>query len=81
MAIKCCTVPSAMPGFFGVTAMDTSVAGVTVSAVDPETPPSAAAIAVDPDATEAANPLEPATLLMVAAAVADDDQVTAAVRS
>ena len=79
--MKCCTVPNAMLEFAGVTDRDTRVAGVTVSAVDPETLPSAAAIVVEPAAVEVATPLEPAALLIVAAAAVDDDQVTAVVRS
>ncbi len=39
VAVNCCVVPLAMLGFAGVTAMDTSVAGVTVNVVFPEIPP------------------------------------------
>ena len=79
--MKCCIVPNAMLGFVGVTARETSVAGDTVSVVDPETVPNAALIVVDPEATEVANPLEPAVLLMVAAAAVEELQVTDAVKS
>jgi hypothetical protein len=79
--MKCCAVPNAMLEFAGETARDTSVAGVTVSVVDPETLPSTATIVVEPAAAEVAIPLEPAVLLMVAAAVTVDDQVTDAVKS
>jgi hypothetical protein len=48
--------------------------------VDPETVPDVALIVADPAATELANPLEPAALLMVATAVFDELQVTVAVR-
>jgi hypothetical protein len=78
--MKCCTVPSAILELFGVTAMDTSVAGVTVSVVDPDTFPSAAEIVVEPAAIEVATPLEPAALLIAADDVVDA-QVTAVVRS
>ena len=70
-----------MIGFVGVTDSDTSVAGVTVSTVDPETLPNAAMIVVDPETTDVADPLEPAVLLMVAAAIVDELQLTNAVKS
>jgi hypothetical protein len=79
--MKCCIVPNAMLGFVGVTARDTSVEGVTVSVVDPDTLPDEAVIVVDPEATEVANPLEPAVLPMVAAAAVDELQFTDAVKS
>ena len=60
--------------------MDTSVAGVTVSVVDPDTLPDAAVIVVEPAATGVANPLEPAALLIVATPVLDELQATAVVR-
>ena len=61
--------------------MNTSLAGVTDSVVDPETLPNAAMTVVDPEATEVANPLEPAVLLMVATAAEDELQFTNAVKS
>ena len=61
--------------------MDVSNAAVTVKVVDPEMLPEAAVIVVDPVATEAANPLEPVALLIVATPVLDELQVAAAVRS
>jgi hypothetical protein len=61
--------------------MDTSVAGVTVRYVDPDIPPDVAMIVVDPVATEEAEPLELAALLIVATPVLDELQVTAVVRS
>jgi hypothetical protein len=70
-----------MLGLFGVTARDTSVAGVTVSVVDPETLPDAALIVVEPAAAEVATPLEPAALLIVAIPVAEELQVTVFVKS
>ena len=53
---------------------------VTVSVAVPETLPNVAVIVVEPAATEVANPLEPAALLMVATAVVIDFQVTDVVR-
>jgi len=76
VAINCCVVPRAMFGFVGVTAMDTSVAEVTVKEVVPEMLPDAAVIVVCPVATEVASPLEPEALLMVAMAVFEESQVT-----
>jgi hypothetical protein len=70
-----------MPGSVGVIAMDTSVAGVTVRVVDPDMPPEVAVIVVDPAATEEADPLEPAALLIAATPVLDKLQVNAVVRS
>ena len=70
----------AMLGLAGVTAMDTSVAVVTVSVVDPDIPPDVAVTVVEPAAAEVANPLEPAALLIVAAPVLDEFQVIAVVR-
>ncbi len=63
------------PGF-GVTAMDTSVARVTVSAVEPEMFPEAAVMVVVPIATGVTFPLEPDALLIVATDVADELHVT-----
>jgi hypothetical protein len=64
----------------GVIATDTSVAEVTVSAADPDILPDVAVIVVEPAATDVAFPLEPAALLMVATADADDFQVTDVVK-
>jgi len=81
VAVNCWVVPAAIEGFIGVTAIETRVAGVTVSVVDPEMLPEVAVIIVEPAAAEVANPLEPAALLIVAAPVFDELQVAAVVRS
>jgi hypothetical protein len=81
LAVKCCIVPNAMLGFAGVTARDTSVAGVTVSVVDPDSPPDAAVIVAEPAAAEVATPLEPAALLIVATPVDEEFQTTTFVKS
>jgi len=81
MAVNCRVVPSAMLGVAGVTARDTSVAGVTVRVVDPEMLPDVAVIVVEPTATDVATPLEPAALLMAATPAADEFQVTDVFRS
>ena len=64
----------------GVTWIDTSVAEVTVSEVLPEMLPRVAEIVVLPAATELASPCEPLALLMLAAPVLLEDQVTCVVR-
>ncbi len=79
-ALNCSVVPVAMEGLTGVTAMDDSVAAVTVSVVDPEIPPDPAVIVVEPAATGVAMPCEPPALLMLAMVVADEPHVTVVVR-
>jgi hypothetical protein len=65
----------------GVTARESSIAGLTVSEVDPDMPPEVAVIVVEPEVTEVASPFEPAALLMVATPLDEELQVTDAVRS
>jgi len=60
--------------------MDTSVAEVTARVDNPDNPPDAAVIVVEPAATDVARPLEPAALLMAATDAADEPQVTDVVR-
>jgi hypothetical protein len=60
----------------GVTSIDSSTTGVTVSVVDPEMLPEVAAIVVEPTFTVVAIPFEPARLLMVAILVFDEFQAT-----
>jgi hypothetical protein len=65
----------------GVTEIDTSVAAVTVRGVEPDTLPSVAEIVVTPTPpVEVAKPYEPEALLIEAAAVLEELQVTATVR-
>ena len=66
VAVNCCVAPSAIEGFAGVTAIDCSVAAVTVNRVEPVTLPSMAATVTVPFATEVANPCVGAELLIVA---------------
>jgi hypothetical protein len=70
-----------MLGLVGVTAMDTSVAGVTVKVVEPDMLPDVAVIIVEPATAEAASPSVPAALLMAATPAADEFQITDVVRS
>ena len=72
--------PAAMAGLVGVTARETSVAGLTVSVVVLVTLPDVAVIVVEPAATDVANPLLPAALLMAATPVEEELQVTVFVR-
>jgi hypothetical protein len=83
VAVNCSVVPLTMLGLVGVTVIDTSVAGVTVSVVDPDILPHVAVIVVEPAAAEVASPLvlEPAALLMAATPAADEFQVASVVRS
>ena len=69
-----------MLGLTGVTAMDTSVAAVTVNVVLPEISPDAAVIVVTPANNDVASPLEPAALLMAATVGTEDVQVTVDVK-
>ncbi len=80
MAVNCWVVPLTMLGLVGVTVMDTSVAEVTVSAVDPDILPDVALIVVEPAAMDVAKPLEPPALLMAATLAVDEFQVTAVVK-
>src|SRR5438309_11971286 len=70
-----------MLGSVGVTSIVDRVAAVTVSVVFPETSPSVAVIVVVPAATDVAKPSQPPAVLIVAAAVLDELQVTCVVRS
>ncbi len=69
-----------MLGVAGVTAIDTRLAALTVSVVEPWMLPRLAEIVVEPMATPEARPLVPEALLMVAAAVLEELHVTAFVR-
>jgi hypothetical protein len=72
-----------MLGLVGVTAMDTSVAGVTDSVVVPDmfVTGSIAVIVVEPTATDVAKPWEPDALLIIATGMDDELQVTNSVMS
>ena len=80
VAVNCWVVPRAMLGLVGVTAIDLSVAAVTVRVVDPDIDPDVAVIVVEPVAAGVANPFEPTALLMVATPVLDELQVVVVVR-
>ncbi len=80
VAVNCWVVPLATLGLAGVTARETSVAGVTVRVVDPDMLPDPAVIVVEPAAAGVATPLEPAALLIVATPVLEELQVTDVVR-
>jgi len=80
VAVNCCVVPGAMFALAGVTAIDTSVAAVTVRVADPDIAPDVAVIVVEPAATAVANPFDPAVLLKVATPVLDELQAAVDVR-
>lgn len=65
-----------MLGLAGVTAIEDSVALVTLSVVSPETVPRVALILVEPTATDVASPLEPAVLVIVATDTSEELHVT-----
>ena len=66
-----------MIGLGGVTAIDTSVAGVTVKVTGADTmPPMDAVMPLVPAATDLARPLEPAALLTATTAPEAEAQLT-----
>jgi hypothetical protein len=66
VAVNCLVVPNDIEGAAGLTLMETKVAGVTVSAVEPTTEPKVALIIVCPVARLVASPTLGALLLIVA---------------
>jgi hypothetical protein len=65
-----------MPGLSGATWIDTNAAALTFNTVLPDTLPKAAEIVVAPTPAVLARPFEPLALLIVAAAVFNEAQVT-----
>jgi hypothetical protein len=65
-----------MLGLVGVTAIEDSVAFVTVRVVVPETAPRVAVTVVEPAPTDVASPLEPAVLVIVATDTSEEPHVT-----
>jgi hypothetical protein len=76
VAVNCCVVPLAIDGLAGVTAIDCSVAAVTVNTVEPLTPVKVALMGLVPTPTPVARP--PAVI--VATEGVADAQVTEPVR-
>jgi hypothetical protein len=76
VAVNCCVAPLVIDGFAGVTAIDCSVAAVTVRVVDPLIPPDVALIVEVPTPAPVASP----AALIVAVVVVPDDHVTVLVR-
>ena len=72
VAVNCSVVPFTIDGFVGVTAIDCSVAAVTVNVVEPTTGPSVALMLLVPPPTPVARP--PAVI--VATVVVPDNHVT-----
>ena len=81
MACMGCLVPATMLELAGVTAMETSLAPLTVRLVEPCTPLRAACTCVAPIFVPVAVPLDPAALLIVAIVPSTTDQVTVVVMS
>jgi len=81
VAENCFVVPGAMDGLIGSTLSESSDAALTVSAALPEKVPDVAEMSVEPAATAADRPRDPAVLLTVATVVDVELQVTDAVRS
>src|SRR5271163_1264337 len=76
MAVNCCVAPLVIEGFAGVTAIDCSVAAVTVSTVEPEIDDDVAVMVEVPTAAPVASP----DALIVAVVVVPDDHVTVPVK-
>src|SRR5277367_5122416 len=76
VAVNCCVAPLVIDGFAGATAIDCSVAAVTVSSVEPEIDDDVAVIVEVPTPAPVASP----DALIVAIAVVPEDQVTLDVR-
>src|ERR1700735_1146437 len=76
VAVNCCFAPALIEGLAGVTAIDTSVAAVTVRVVEPLIAPETALIVLVPGATPVAIP----PVVMVATPVVAELQVTELVR-
>ena len=77
IAANCWVVPAAIDGSGGVMAIETSVAGVTVSSVEPATDPDVALMLAVPVPI----PLESPVPLIVATETVSDDHVAVVVRS
>ena len=80
IAVNCCFVPNEMEALPGVTAMDTSAAGVTATAVAPLMGPTVAEMLEEPTFALVVRPCVPAVLLTPAAAESEL-HVAAAVKS
>src|SRR5207302_1678951 len=80
VATNCTVVPLAADGLGGVTWIDDRVAAVTVSVVEPETPPNVAVIVVVPVVSADASPCEPPALEIVATVAFVDRHVACDVR-
>jgi hypothetical protein len=76
VAVNCAVLPAEIDGFVGVTAIETSTGGVTVSVVEPVIDPRVAVMVVDPVPVELASPVA----LIVAMPVADELHVAVLVR-
>ena len=80
VAVNCWVPFRKIVALDGVTVMDSSTAGVTVSVVEAEMVPDVALMVVVPAPTELASPFEPAVLLIVVTTVLEELQTTDDVR-
>ena len=83
MAVNCVDKPSGVDGAAGVTEIETRLAAVTVSVVEPEVPlaGSVALITVDPDGERRGEPRRGCRVRDAGGTGTDDCQLTVAVRS
>lgn len=81
VATNCCVSPRGSEGLAGVTAMETRVAAVTVSRVDPVLPEKLAEMVVVPRPAAVARPRLPAAFEIEATVSDDEDHVTRSVMS
>jgi hypothetical protein len=79
-AVNCWATPSAIFAFVGETAIEDTVADVTVRVAEPEIEPDVAEIVVLPADSAWASPCSAVALLMLATAVFDEFHATLAVR-
>lgn len=80
VAKNCCSRPATTVAETGVTTMDSSTTGVTVSVVEAEMVPDVAFMVVEPTPCDVASPFIPPALLILATVVAEEFQVTDDVR-
>ena len=81
VAVNCNFPPTAMLGVAGVTSIELKAGVITVSVVLPDLPPKVAVIVVEPTPTDVASPLVWVPLLITAAPVFEELQVTCLVKS
>ena len=81
VAVNCLAVPRGIDTVAGVTTMDTSAGGVTVSVAEPVRPLNVALMVAVPVEMAAARPRDPRVLLTVATLPSEDAQTEDPVRN